>query len=323
LRRISQRCKHKFFATRGTVCYFIFPFNILTKLAYFFHWRQFITMDLSLKVFELASRYPQNRNARRFLDVLWYVALISRSWMLSTAVGLALCSAKHRLFCSRITLVSAVLSSRNVRTSNTACRRSSTLKRVVTFCLLTFLLVRSASVSSSGVRYFPSVSVKFLAFLCLDVVKLFVRRDAYTGIRTFFTVAVSGHWTLQFYHIEIISRWYSVIMGSEHLLQTLRLCCNQIIYYSGSCMEWKLTILWHWNVVLFFTLDSIDRSNSVTAKDGGIFTFKFCGWSYKFTWICVFATPAILWRWMNLLPFHIWCICISCHLVAVHESAMW
>lgn len=125
--------------------------------------------------------------------------------MLSSSVILALCSARHRPFRSWIIHASAVLNSRKVRTSTTVCRRSSPLKRDVTFCLLAFLLVWSASVSSSGVRYFPSVLAKVLAFLRLGVVKIFIRRAPYTGIRIFFYSCRFRAWNL-----IVLSHWNNI-----------------------------------------------------------------------------------------------------------------
>jgi hypothetical protein len=52
--------------------------------------------------------------------------------------------------------------------------------------------VLSASVSSSRVRYFSSISVKVRVFLRLDVVKLVVRSASYTGIRTYIVVSLAG-----------------------------------------------------------------------------------------------------------------------------------
>jgi hypothetical protein len=62
--------------------------------------------------------------------------------------------------------------------------------------LLAFLLVRSASASFSGVRYFSSTSAKAGAFLLLGV-KLFVRRVSHTGITMCILGLVSGHGNLQ------------------------------------------------------------------------------------------------------------------------------
>jgi hypothetical protein len=64
--------------------------------------------------------------------------------------------------------------------------------------------VRSASVSETGARYFSSISAKVRAFLCLDIVKLFVHRALPTGIRTFITVSVAVYWILQCCHIEML-----------------------------------------------------------------------------------------------------------------------
>jgi len=71
--------------------------------------------------------------------------------------------------------------------------------------LLVFLLVRPASASSSGVRYFPSLSAKVRAFLRLDFVKLFVRRATHTGITTFIVPAAAGHGNLQYYYNGMLS----------------------------------------------------------------------------------------------------------------------
>jgi hypothetical protein len=71
--------------------------------------------------------------------------------------------------------------------------------------LLAFLLVLSASASSSGVRYFPSVSAKERAFLTLDVVTLVVRRDSHAGITTSIIAAVAEHGNLQYYYNGLLS----------------------------------------------------------------------------------------------------------------------
>ena len=68
---------------------------------------------------------------------------------------------------------------------------------------ISFLLVRSASVSSSRVRYFSSISVKVRAFLHLDVVKPVVSSAYYTGIRTYIIVSIAGLGKLQCYGIHM------------------------------------------------------------------------------------------------------------------------
>jgi len=70
--------------------------------------------------------------------------------------------------------------------------------------LLAFLLGPSTADSSSGVRYFPSVSAIIRAFLSFEVVNLVVVRDAYTGITTFTIVAVT---VKEYYHTEIPLYW--------------------------------------------------------------------------------------------------------------------
>jgi hypothetical protein len=56
LKRIIHLCKHNISATTSTICCFIFPLNSLAKLAYFFHWKWLMTVDLSVKEFKFASR---------------------------------------------------------------------------------------------------------------------------------------------------------------------------------------------------------------------------------------------------------------------------
>jgi len=53
------------------------------------------------------------------------------------------------------------------------------------------------SVSSPGIKNISSISAKVCAFLCLDVVKLFVCVP-YTGIRTVVIVAASEHGKLEY-----------------------------------------------------------------------------------------------------------------------------
>jgi len=62
--------------------------------------------------------------------------------------------------------------------------------------------LRSASFPSLGVIYFSSLSAEVRTFLRLDVVKLFVQRVAHTEIRTFFTVAVTGHGNIQYFTMK-------------------------------------------------------------------------------------------------------------------------
>jgi hypothetical protein len=61
---------------------------------------------------------------------------------------------------------------------------------------ISFHPVRSATVSSSSVTFFSSMSAKVSAFSRLDVVKLLVRLARHTGMRTFIIVVVAGNGNL-------------------------------------------------------------------------------------------------------------------------------
>jgi hypothetical protein len=77
------------------------------------------------------------------------------------------------------------------------------LKRDIAFRLLAFLLLRSALVSSSGVRYFSSISAEVRAFLHLGIVKLLPALAPYVGNTTFFKDAIAGHGKLQHYEMDV------------------------------------------------------------------------------------------------------------------------
>ena len=168
--------------------------------------------------------------------------------MLSSGVTSALHSTRRRVFCSRIIRASSVSNSRRGWTSSSAGRRSSALKRDIALLLLAFLLAGSASVSSSGARYFSSTSATVRAFLGLELSSSFLRRVPHTGIRTFLIFAVTGHGNLQYYHneIQILSYWNSVGLESEHLFYLLQLYWNLNINYSCFCRLRKHTVLPHW-----------------------------------------------------------------------------
>jgi len=89
-----------------------------------------MTVDLLLNDFKLA-----NGCAGRVPDARWCIALISRAWMLfPVSFNLfALCNAE---FFSWIIRTSSVFDSRRVWTSPSACRRSSALKRSISFAFI-------------------------------------------------------------------------------------------------------------------------------------------------------------------------------------------
>jgi hypothetical protein len=205
LRGIIWRCKHNFCATPANVCCLISPFNNLAKLAHSAGcswWWWTCAWKASRPPISLSTY----RSVRSILDALWKVAFISRAWMPSSGITSAVLSARRRGYCSRISSASSVLNSRRVWTSD--CRRCSGLNGDTALRVLVYLLVRSASHSSREVKYFSSVSTKELAYLRLDVVKLFVRRVP----NTFIIVAASGHWKWQYCHTGILSHWLSFIL---------------------------------------------------------------------------------------------------------------
>jgi hypothetical protein len=77
------------------------------------------------------------------------------------------------------------------------------LKRLIAFRLLALLLLRSVSVSSSGVSYFSSMSAKVRTFLRLGVVRLLLGLAPYIGTTTFFIVAIAGNGNLQHYQMHV------------------------------------------------------------------------------------------------------------------------
>jgi hypothetical protein len=77
------------------------------------------------------------------------------------------------------------------------------LKRDIAFRLLDFLLLPSALVSASGVRYFSSISAKVRAFLHLGVVRFLPALNPYTGNTTSFKDAFAGHGKSQHYQMDV------------------------------------------------------------------------------------------------------------------------
>ena len=160
-----QRFKQRFSVTTATICCFIFPFNNLATLACLFRLGWQMTVDLFLNVFGLANGCThRSLFLRRFLDALSCVAIISRTWMRSSCVASALFCARRRAFCYRIIRTFPAFNSRAVKTSSSACRRSSALKsEPFVLRLLAFFLLPSAS-DSSGPGYFSSISAKVRSF---------------------------------------------------------------------------------------------------------------------------------------------------------------
>jgi len=155
-----------------------------------------MTVSLFLKESELANRCNHKSQCTPLLIAVWCVALISWTWMRSYGVTSALNSARFRVFCSRNIRTSSVFYPLRVRTSSSACRHSSALKRNITLRLLGFHPVRYATFSSSSVTFFSSLLAKVSAFSRLDVVKFFARLSCHTGMRKFFIVVVAGNGNL-------------------------------------------------------------------------------------------------------------------------------
>jgi hypothetical protein len=77
------------------------------------------------------------------------------------------------------------------------------LKRDIALCLLAFILLRSASVSSLGVRLFSSIPGEVRAFLHLGIVRLLPALAPYIGNTTFFKDSIAGHGILQHYQTNV------------------------------------------------------------------------------------------------------------------------
>ena len=108
----------------------------------------------------------------------------------------ALRSARRRVLCSRIISAYSVLNSRRAGTSSSAYWRRSALKRDVVFCLLTFLLVLSASVLDQMLDNFR-YQQEYVLYCALTLLSSFYVVP-YTGIRTFVIVATSEHGKLEY-----------------------------------------------------------------------------------------------------------------------------
>ena len=94
----------------ATICCFVFPFNSLAKLAFFFLVEVADGGGLVLES-RPAGQSPvlTNRSARHVLDAVWCVQLISRSWLHYADVILALRTARHGII-----RTSSALNSRSV-----------------------------------------------------------------------------------------------------------------------------------------------------------------------------------------------------------------
>ena len=136
-----------------------FHLTCLRRLAYFFHWRYLMAVELFLNDFELASRCTHKSQC----TPCFWCCLVCRL-IFSIMDESFLCHFRFSLFATPSFMrASSLFISRTVWNSRSICRPSSALKEDTTLCLLAFFLCTLLrflnKVLSTFLQYQPTYAI--------------------------------------------------------------------------------------------------------------------------------------------------------------------